>query len=251
MTYCIAATLEEGLVLVSDSRTNAGVDNVSSYGKMHAFDTVPDRKLVLLSAGNLATTQAVLEQLHRDKQKEADINLNNVECLSSAAAYLGKTSLEKQQQHNNAKGQSAFDPSASFILAGQVGDENPGAYMVYPEGNSITTSHNTPFLQIGEIKYGKPVLDRFMSPDRSLDEAARCCLISMDSTIRSNVSVGPPVELLIYRKDSFSLAEYYCFQDDDKYMLNLRRIWEDKLQEAFAQLPELDNRFSKPLSEKL
>ncbi len=251
MTYCIAATLEEGLVLVSDSRTNAGIDNVSTYGKMHAFDTVPNRKLVLLSAGNLATTQAVLEQLHRDKIKEAEINLNNVDCLSAAATYLGQVSVEKQQQHHNAEGQSAFDPSASFILAGQIGDDEAGAYMIYPEGNSITTSQNTPFLQIGEIKYGKPVLDRFMNPDRSLDEAARCCLISMDSTIRSNVSVGPPVELLIYRNNSFNLNEYYCFQDDDKYMLNLRRFWENKLQEAFSQLPPLDEQFSKLLAEKL
>jgi putative proteasome-type protease len=240
MTYCIAASINEGLILVSDSRTNAGIDNVSTHGKMHAFATIEDRKIVLLSAGNLATTQAVLEQLHRDKIKNAPTNLNNVECLFEAAAYLGHVSLEKQKQHAGGEGQSAFNPSASFILAGQISSEPHGAYMVYAEGNSITSSANTPFLQIGESKYGKPILDRFLKLGASIDEAARCCLVSMDSTIRSNASVGPPVEMLIYRKDSFSFDEYYCFDDDDNYLLQLRRSWEAKLREAVAALPSLN-----------
>ena len=239
MTYCIAASINEGLILVSDSRTNAGIDNVSTHGKMHAFDTTPDRKIVLLCAGNLATTQAVLEQLHRDKIKNTKINFNTVECLSEAADYLGHISVEKQKHHMNSQGQSAFNPSASFILAGQIGNEPPGAYMIYAEGNSITSSANTPFLQIGESKYGKPILDRFLKLNTSIDEAARCCLVSMDSTIRSNASVGAPVEMLIYRNNSFSFDEYYCFDDDDDYMLQLRRNWEAKLREAIAALPSL------------
>ncbi|MFI3220239.1 MAG: peptidase [Methylococcales bacterium] len=240
MTYCIAASIDEGLILVSDSRTNAGIDNVSTHGKMHAFDTNSDRKIVLLCAGNLATTQAVLEQLHRDKIKNAAINFNTVESLFEAAEYLGHVSVEKQKHHSNPQGQSAFNPSASFILAGQIGDDPHGACMVYPEGNSITSSANTPFLQIGESKYGKPILDRFLKLNSSIDEAARCCLVSMDSTIRSNASVGSPVEMLIYRKNSFSLEEYYCFDDDDEYMLQLRRSWETKLREAMAALPILN-----------
>ncbi len=251
MTYCIAASIEQGLILVSDSRTNAGIDNVSTYGKMHAFETNDDRTLVLLSAGNLATTQAVIEQLHRDKIKEADINLNNVDCLSSAANYLGQVSQEKQSLHQNPGGQSAFDASASFILAGQIGQEEHAAYMIYSEGNSITTSVHTPFLQIGEAKYGKPVLDRFLKPDTPLDDAALCCLVSMDSTIRSNASVGAPVEMLIYKKDSFSLDDYYCFQDDDDYMLSLRRQWEENLKRAFEQLPVLDKNSSMKMKAKL
>ncbi|MDD5580666.1 MAG: peptidase [Methylobacter sp.] len=247
MTYCIAASINEGLILASDSRTNAGIDNVSTHGKMHAFSTESDRKIILLCAGNLATTQAVLEQLHRDKIKNTTININTVDCLSAAAAYLGHVSVEKQKQHINDEGQSAFNPSASFILAGQIGDEPHGAFMVYAEGNSITTSAHTPFLQIGESKYGKPILDRFLKPGTSIDEAARCCLVSMDSTIRSNASVGPPVELLIYRKDSFSLDEYYCFDDDDDYMLHLRRSWENKLREAIASLPNLNKESIKPM----
>jgi putative proteasome-type protease len=240
MTYCIAASINEGFILVSDSRTNAGIDNVSTHGKMHAFDTIGDRKIVLLCAGNLATTQAVLEQLHRDKIKEAKINFNNVESLFEAAEYLGHVSVEKQKQHSSSKGQSAFNPSASFILAGQIGADPHGAYMVYPEGNSITSSANTPFLQIGESKYGKPILDRFLKLNTPIDEAARCCLVSMDSTIRSNASVGSPVEMLVYRTDSFNLDEYYCFDDDDDYMLQLRRSWETKLRDAIATLPPFD-----------
>jgi len=251
MTYCIAASINEGLVLVSDSRTNAGIDNVSTYGKMHAFETKDDRTLILLCAGNLATTQAVIEQLHRDKEKDAEINLNSVDCLSEAANYLGQVSQEKQRLHQNPGGQSAFDSSCSFLLAGQIGKEEHAVYMVYSEGNSITTSVHTPFLQIGEAKYGKPVLDRFLKPDTPLDDAARCCLVSMDSTIRSNASVGAPIEMLIYRKDSFSLDDYYCFQDDDEYMLGLRRQWEENLKAAFQQLPVLDKKDSVPLMAKL
>ena len=251
MTYCIAASLKEGLVLVSDSRTNAGIDNVSTYGKMHAFDTTSDRKIVLLSAGNLATTQAVLEQLHRDKLKNTKININSVSYLSEAANYLGQVSLDKQKQHTDGEGQTAFNPSATFILAGQIDEEPPAAYMVYAEGNSITTSAHTPFLQIGEIKYGKPVLDRFLTMETPLDEAARCCLVSMDSTIRSNASVGPPVEMLIYRKDSFDLNEYYCFEAENPYMVNLRKSWESTLREAFAKLPPLDKAYAKPLTADL
>jgi putative proteasome-type protease len=240
MTYCIAASIDEGLILVSDSRTNAGIDNVSTHGKMHAFATHDDRKIILLSAGNLATTQAVLEQLHRDKIKNAPVNFNNVECLSEAADYLGHISVEKQNQHKNTEGQSAFNPSATFILAGQIGTEPHGAYMVYPEGNCITTSANTTFLQIGESKYGKPILDRFLKLDTPIDKAARCCLVSMDSTIRSNASVGPPVEMLIYHANSFKLDGYYCFDDDNDYLLQLRRSWESKLGEAIGALPSLE-----------
>jgi len=202
---------------------------------------------VLLCAGNLATTQAVLEQLHRDKIKNAKINLNAVESLFEAAEYLGHISVEKQKQHISSQGQSAFNPSASFIVAGQIGADPHGAYMVYAEGNTITSSANTPFLQIGESKYGKPILDRFLKLGTSIDEAARCCLVSMDSTIRSNASVGAPVEMLIYRKNSFSLDEYYCFDDDDDYMLRLRRSWEAKLREAIAALPGLNKESVRPM----
>ena len=246
MTYCIAVSLKEGLVLTSDSRTNAGIDNVSIHRKMHALYTQADRSIVLLSAGNLATTQAVLDQLDRDIKTNAHINLNTVDCLSEAAEYLGQTSLSKQARHSNV-GQNGFYPAATFILAGQINQRGHGAYLIYPEGNYITTSSHTPYLQIGEIKYGKPVLDRFLKLETSLHEAARCCLISMDSTMRSNASVGAPVDLLIYNKDSFMLNEFYSFPEDDEYLISLRRIWHEKLKQAFADLPAIGHNDKKYL----
>lgn len=251
MTYCIAVSVKEGLVLTSDSRTNAGIDNVSVHCKMHALPTFDDRKIILLSAGNLATTQAVLDRMRRDIKECAATNLNTVQYLSEAAEYLGQVSLDKQQRHANA-GQSGFFPSATFLLAGQIAGEPHAAYLVYPEGNYITTSAQTPYLQIGENKYGKPVLDRFLTMDTSLEEAARCCLISMDSTMRSNASVGPPVDLLIYRKDSLMLDGYYSFQEDDDYLVQMRRVWQEKLMESLCSMPNLNGCCSRlfPQSEK-
>lgn len=251
MTYCIAVSVDEGLVLTSDSRTNAGIDNVSTYSKMHVFDTLPDRKLVLLSAGNLATTQAVVEQLRRDKRENTDINLNTVQYLSEAADYLGKISIDKQRRHKEDAGQSSFNPTATFILAGQIGDEAHGAYLIYPEGNSITTSRQTPYLQIGESKYGKPILDRFIKMTTPMDEAGLCSLISMDSTIRSNASVGAPVELLVYRKNTLNFGEYYCFDADDEYLVLLKRRWHEELHAAFIALPHYDRSLAKPLRDGL
>lgn len=247
MTYCIAVALKDGLVLTSDSRTNAGIDNVSIYGKMHVFNTTADRKIILLCAGNLATTQAVLDQLRRDCKEDAEINLNNVRYLSEAAEYLGKISIKKQHRYHNESGQNSFNPAATFILAGQIGSEPHGAYLIYPEGNCITTSIQTPYLQIGENKYGKPVLDRFLKLNTPLQEAGRCCLISMDSTMRSNASVGAPVELLVYQKDSLHLEEYYCFQEDNEYLIKLRRMWHEKLKQAFEELPQFSKEDSRPL----
>jgi len=245
MTYCIAVSVEDGLVLTSDSRTNAGIDNVSVHCKMHVLPTNEDRVLVMLSAGNLATTQSVLDQLRRDIKERAETSLNTVHYLSEAAEYLGQISLDKQRRHANA-GQSGFFPAATFLLAGQIGREPHGAFLIYPEGNYITTSKQTPYLQIGENKYGKPVLDRILSIDTSLDQAALCCLISMDSTMRSNVSVGPPVDILVYHKDSLVFSEYYRFQESDDYLLNLRRVWQEKLSEAFASLPQLNADVAEP-----
>jgi putative proteasome-type protease len=238
MTYCIVVSVKDGLVLTSDSRTNAGIDNVSIHRKMHSICTAADRTIVLLSAGNLATTQAVLDQLDKDIKENAEINLHNLQCLSEVAEYLGQISLKKQFRHGNA-GQNGFNPAATFILAGQIGNQPHGAYLIYPEGNYITTSSHTPYLQIGEIKYGKPVLDRFLKQETALHEAGRCCLISMDSTMRSNVSVGPPVDLLFYNRDSFVLDEFYSFHEDDDYLIQLRRTWHEKLKESFATLPQI------------
>ncbi len=247
MTYCLAITVAEGLVFCSDSRTSAGVDQVSTYSKMHTFGTDGERQLVLLSAGNLATTQSVLNQLRRDMDdQEAECSLMTVADLPEAADYLGRISREQQSKHLDQASQSAFNPEASFILGGQIGEQPPGIFMIYPEGNHITTSEQTRFLQIGESKYGKPILDRIVRAETPLDDAARCALVSMDSTTHSNVTVGPPFELLIYKTGSLKLDKYVCLAADSPYLKKLKDAWDAKVKEAFAELPKISRKALKP-----
>jgi len=236
MTYCVAISLDAGLVLTSDSRTNAGIDQVSTYSKMTRFDTHADRSLVLMSAGNLATTQFVIEQIHRDIRENQSKNLNTLSYLSDTADYVGEilSSRIRRYSENEASG---FAPDATMMLAGQIQGGPPQAFMIYPQGNHITSSQETPYLQIGESKYGKPVLDRFIRPETSLLDAATCALISMDSTMQSNVSVGPPIEVLIYKKDSYNLQQHYRFGAENAYLIALRKAWGDKLREAFTEMP--------------
>ena len=218
MTYCVAITIDQGLVFCSDSRTNAGADQVSTYGKMHTFGRDGERQIVLLSAGNLATTQAVLARLRRD---------------------IGQVLRRQDDKHGAAVARAGFSAEASFIIGGQIGSNPARLFLVYPQGNFITTSEQTPFLQIGETKYGRPLLDRIIRPTTSLDDAARAALVSMDSTIRSNVTVGPPVELLSYVCDSLILDSYLCLREDDDYLLEIKRAWNEKITQAFNELPAI------------
>ena len=236
MTYCVAITLDAGLVLTSDSRTNAGIDQVSTYSKMTRFETHADRSLVLMSAGNLATTQFVIEQIHRDIRESQPHNLNTLSYLSDTADYIGEilSSRIRRYSENEASG---FAPEATLLFAGQIQGAPPQAFMIYPQGNHITSSRETPYLQIGESKYGKPVLDRFIRPDTSLLDAATCSLISMDSTMQSNVSVGPPIEVLIYKKNSYDMSTHYRFGAEHPYLIELRKAWGDKLRQAFGEMP--------------
>jgi putative proteasome-type protease len=240
MTYCLAIAIEEGLVFSSDSRTNAGTDQIRTYSKMRTFGVPGERQLVLLGAGNLATNQSVIARLERDIKDAAPRNLLSVRNLSEAADYLGETSIDQQAKHTG--GGVCYE--ASFLLGGQIGGEPPMVVLVYPQGNHITTSDDTPFLQIGESKYGKPILDRILTPSTltpstSLDTAALCALVSMDSTMRSNVTVGPPLEVLIYRRDSLVLGERLRFAEDSPYLRELRRSWDDLVKQAFRRLPPL------------
>lgn len=240
MTYCVAIALDEGLIFASDSRTNAGADQVSTYSKMHTFDVEGERVFVLLAAGNLATTQAVLNQIKRDMDDAAEESLNTVQYMSEAAAYLGRLNREEQEKHTDALSKAGFTPEASFILGGQIEDGPTEIFMIYPQGNYITTSPHTPFLQIGESKYGKPVLDRIIRPETSLGDATRCALVSIDSTMHSNVTVGPPIEVLIYEKDSLAFKHYLCLEADDHYLLTLKRAWDENIKKAFQDLPRFD-----------
>lgn len=233
MTYCVAIHVNAGLVFVSDSRTNAGVDSVSTYSKMYTFGAPNDRQLVILSAGNLATTQGVINQIKRDIKRQAPVNIMTVPSLIDASDYLGEINLAEQQKHSGSG--SGFE--ASFIIGGQIQGNDSSIHMVYPQGNHITTSGHTHYLQIGEGKYGKPVLDRILEPELNLETAALCALVSMDSTMRSNLTVGPPIDLLIYQADSLQPGRHYNYDADSAYLRELKKNWDINLKEAFNRLP--------------
>ncbi|MCB1745485.1 MAG: peptidase [Gammaproteobacteria bacterium] len=239
MTYCVAVKVDEGLVFVSDSRTNAGVDHISTYAKMHTFCGDGTRFFVLLSAGNLATSRAVVTHLRHDMVDGAKISLNTVKHMTEAADYIGQVSRDEQQKHGKRVRNDQFCADATFILGGQIQDETHSILMIYPEGNYIPVSRHSPFLQIGEDKYGKPILDRIIEQKLSLEVAGRCALVSMDSTMRSNASVGPPIDLLLYSAGTQRPGSQVTLGEDDEYLRALRRGWQDSLKAAFLQLPEL------------
>ena len=241
MTYCVAIRLEAGLVFASDSRTNAGVDDVSIYSKMHRFDTASDRVVVLLSAGNLATTQAVIKRLERDlTNPDAEVSINALAHLDEVARYVGEISGQIQTDFTGQAEQQGGMMEASFILGGQIQDQAHEAYLIYPQGNYIAASQEKPFLQIGETKYGKPILDRIIEPTISLERAGRCAMISMDASMRSNLSVGPPIELLFYPADSLAVSRRCRFDQNDPYLTSLSSAWSEGLKRLFLELPRFD-----------
>jgi len=237
MTYCLAIAVKEGLVFASDSRSNAGRHQISTHGKMHTFGIEGERQIVLLSFGDLAITQLVISTLRRDIESEASVNLHTVDDIADAADYVGQISLAAQSRFREMDGCS-YD--TSFIIGGQIHENKPRIMLIYPQGNHITTSNKTRYLQIGEDKYGKPVLDRFIQIDTALDLAARCAIVSMDSTMRSNVSVGLPIEMILYRRDSLVINRRLLLTEDSTYLRELRQNWDQKLQQAFSELPSID-----------
>tara|TARA_B110000858_G_scaffold198436_1_gene264973 strand:- start:19978 stop:20736 length:759 start_codon:yes stop_codon:yes gene_type:complete len=235
MTYCVAVSVDAGIVFCSDSLTNAGIDQVSTYSKMFRFGIDGERQIAILCAGNLATTQATIATVKSDIKKEADVNLLNIETLEEAADYIGDISRE-QQEKRTIEGKK-FE--ASFIIGGQIGNSRHEIILVYPEGNHITTSKDTPYLQIGESKYGKPILDRILQPDLDLDTCAMCALVSMDSTLRSNLSVGPPIEMLIYNSGSLTAKNLHRFEEDSEFLRDIKKSWDQLLKDAFLRMPPL------------
>lgn len=239
MTYCVGIQVDDGLVMVSDSRTNAGVDQVSTYSKMWSVGVPGERQFMICSAGNLATTQAVLNEVKRHAKSGLESSLLTVSSIAEAAAYLGNLSVQEQKKHAEAAPDSSSLFSSSFIIAGEVAGSESGLFLVYPEGNYIPGSTQAPFLQIGETKYGKPILDRVISSGTGLDRAALCALISMEATMRSNLTVGPPVELSIYEAGSLQPGRYTSFSEDSDYFRELSRAWNRLLQESFDRLPPI------------
>lgn len=241
MTYCVAIRLEAGLVLASDSRTSAGVDDISVYSKMHHFKTAADRVVVLMSAGNLATTQAVTKQIERDlRDPEAEQNLDRLVHIDELARYIGEISSRIQSDFAGQVEQSGGMMEASFLLSGQIAGQPHEAFLIYPQGNYIAASREKPFLQIGETKYGKPILDRIIDPEIGMARAARCAVLSMDASIRSNLSVGPPIELILIDADTQRVTRRCRFEADDPWLKGLSDAWSEGLKALFLELPRFD-----------
>lgn len=238
MTYCLAIKVDEGLVFASDSRTNAGVDHVSTYSKMHTFSWPGDRFFVLLSAGNLATTQAVVKRLKSDAQQDAwAFSLRTAQDLDAAANYVGKVSTDIQRSQSERDNSNAsFE--ATFIFGGQIEAGEPLIFLIYPQGNYIHESSEHPFLQEGETKYGKPILDRVIRRDTPLELAGRCALVSINSTIRSNLAVGPPVELLLYSNNG--RERRLLLTENDPFYRSMNDAWNEGLRQALNNLPPFE-----------
>ena len=238
MTYCVAIKTDAGLIFASDSLTNAGIDHVSTYSKMHTFVQPGERMFVLLAAGNLATTQSVVKRLRDDCRLGNPTCLSTVYSISDAVDYVGTVSTEVQRVQAARDANTNFE--ATFIVGGQIAGQPPEIFMIYPQGNHIHESATHPFLQIGETKYGKPILDRVIRPETPLEQAARCALVSINSTIRSNLTVGPPVELLIYNTDALNGGRRLLFTEDHPYYRSLASAWNEGLRQALNNLPPFE-----------
>ncbi len=238
MTYCVGMVLNEGLVFASDSRTNAGVDHVSTFCKMTVMESPGEGVIVMLNSGNLATTQQVVSRI---KQHAIDSGqpLTSHSSMFGVAELLGRE-LRKTiaTTRNEAPEQSDVDFSATFLVGGQLQGEAPRLFMVYPQGNFIESTADTPFFQIGESKYGKPILDRVIQPAISMSQAIKCALVSFDSTIKSNLSVGLPIDLAMVKSGDLRVTKRHRIDADDAYFRDLRSGWSQGLRQVFGQLPD-------------
>ena len=238
MTYCVAIRGQPGLVFLSDSRTNAGVDQISTFRKMHTYEVAGERVMVLLTAGNLAVSQAVASGLKAQMGNPDEKSLANCPNMFSAAKLVGDAVRKVYARDANSLKEFGIDFNVSLIFGGQVGLEEPRLFNMYSPGNFIEATAETPYFQIGESKYGKPILDRVIGGELSLDEIAKCALISMDSTIKSNLSVGLPLDLMCYERDALRVTRHKLIDSRDEYFASIRGRWADQLKKVFNELPE-------------
>ena len=238
MTYCVGMVLDEGLVFASDSRTNAGVDHVSTFCKMTVIETPGQGVIVMLNSGNLATTQQVVSRI-KQHAIDAEKPLTSHASMFTVAELVGRE-LRKTiaVTLNEAPEQSDVDFTATFLVGGQVKGEAPRLFMVYPQGNFIESTADTPFFQIGESKYGKPILDRVIQPSISMSQAIKCALVSFDSTIKSNLSVGLPIDVAMVKTDDLRVTKRHRIDAEDSYFRDLRSSWSQGLRQVFGQLPD-------------
>jgi putative proteasome-type protease len=238
MTYCVGIETDEGLVFAADTRTSASFDDVRVYRKMHVFEYPGDRVFVIMSAGNLATTQLSIARLMRDAEDPtATRSLRSFTHLYEVAEYVGEVLVASQVKMNDDAQQKGVSVQSTLILGGQIAGERPGLYMIYPLGNCIATSPETPYLQIGESKYGKPILDRILRPQTTLEDAARCALVSLDSTIRSNLSVGLPIDIALVRAGDLKITQKMRMEGDTPLYSEIHETWSRKLEAAVHSLP--------------
>jgi putative proteasome-type protease len=237
MTYCVGVQVDEGLVFLSDSRTNAGVDHISTFRKMTLFEMQGERVLVLLSAGNLGVSQSVTGLL-RERANSAKGSVLASRSMYDVARLVGDAVREVFQRDAEALKLHGIEFNPTFIIGGQIGGEAARLFHVYSAGNFIETTPDTRYFQIGESKYGKPIIDRVVKADTPLAAVAKCALISMDSTIRSNLSVGMPLDLAIVRRDALRVSLHRSIGPDDSYFKVIRDGWGESLRNAFHALPD-------------
>lgn len=242
MTYCVAIKLNAGLVFLSDSRTNAGLDQISTFRKMIIYERLDDRFMVLLSAGNLSISQSVREILQVEQLKDHEgglpITIWNAKSMFDAARVLGAAIRRVHERDANDLQHSGVDFNVSMIFGGQIKGEGMRLFQVYSAGNFIEATPETPYFQIGESKYGKPVIDRVITPETPLEEASKCALVSMDSTLKSNLSVGLPLDLVVYETGTFHSDKVVCIDADNPYFKMLHDSWGTKLRNVFDSIED-------------
>ena len=242
MTYCVAVKTRAGLVFLSDSRTNAGLDQISTFRKMIVYEKAGDRFMTLLSAGNLSISQSVREVLQIEKLVEPGqdepLTIWNAKSMFDATRVLGAAVRRVYERDAAALKATGVEFNVSMIFGGQIGDEGMRLFQVYSPGNFIEATDETPYFQIGESKYGKPVLDRVITPNTPLDEAAKCALVSMDSTLKSNLSVGLPLDMVVYKAGSLQTDRIMCIDEHNPYFQMLRSSWGDKLRQMFDSIED-------------
>lgn len=240
MTYCAGIMLDTGLVFASDSRTHAGVDNIARFCKMTVFERAGDRVIVLLSSGNLAGTQAVISLLKQRNANDKTPNLWSAASMFDAAMLVADAMRDVDRRDGQHLAASAISFNASFIMGGQIPGEPPRLFRIYTQGNFIEASLETPYFQTGETKYGKPIIDRVITRSTSLNDAAKCVLVSFDSTMSSNLSVGMPIDLICYQRDSLEVRMRRRFDEGDAYFSTLGKQWTEGTRQVFTRLPDLD-----------
>jgi putative proteasome-type protease len=240
MTYCLGIITQFGLVMAADSMTNAGVDYISTYQKLFDFSQSEERVILVCTSGSLSMTQGVLTLLRQDLKAQAGGNLHTLPTMYEVARYIGGKIRQILDENRSWLQQDGVDFQCSFLLGGQIKGEEPELYLIYSQGNFLQATKETPFLQVGETKYGKPILDRTLNYQTTLEAAAKRALLSIDSTMRSNISVGPPINMVMYETDTFTIRHQLQLPLGDPYLIKMRHSWEASLNKAFECMPDIN-----------